>query len=197
RSATAQARPSLKAFFETVLRNPSTLPKFEDLHALAEGIANMRSEEIKTALPALFEALAYQDENVKAYACAALFAIAGRQDGAKLLDNRIEAIGHDLLSSRFPHIEGGEGIILGRLKPPPLEAAHFLLAFISQRDRDPNAQGGAIFELLRTAPQNSELVATIREFLSRPIDSNVRMGVLNALGNPGTTDAQLIALITE
>src|SRR5205814_3399402 len=46
-------------------------------------------------------------------------------------------------------------------------------------------------------PQNSELVATIREFLSRPIDSNVRMGVLNALGNPGTTDAQLIALITE
>ena len=58
-------------------------------------------------------------------------------------------------------------------------------------------QGGAIFELLRTAPQNSELVATIREFLSRPIDSNVRIGVLNALGNPGTKHIRLIALVTE
>ena len=97
----------------------------------------------------------------------------------------------------MPHIQGGEVIILGRLKPPPPEVAHFLLTFVSQRDRDPNAQGGAIFELLRTAPQNSELVATIREFLSRPIDSNVRIGVLNALGNPGTRDIRLIALITE
>src|SRR5438270_7806377 len=148
RSARAQTPSSLKAFFETVLRNPSTLPKFEDLHALAEAIPNMRSEDIKTALPTIFEALAYQDEHVKAYACAALFAIAGRQDGAKLLENRIEAIGHDLLSTRFAHIQGGEVIILGRLKPPPPEAAHFLLAFVSQRDRDPNAQGGAIFELL-------------------------------------------------
>src|SRR5438477_13210691 len=66
--------------------------------------------------------------------------MAGRQDGAKLLENCIEAIDHDLLSSRLPHIQGGEVIILGRLKPPPPEVAHFLLTFVSQRDRDPNAR---------------------------------------------------------
>jgi HEAT repeat protein len=126
-----------------------------------------------------------------------LFAIAGRPDGAELLMGRVDGIGHDLLSSPFEHIQGGEVIILGRLTPTPPGVVHFLLTFVKQADRDPNARGGAIFELLRIAPEDPELVATIREFLSGPIDSNVRIGVLNALGNPRTKDFQLIALVTE
>ena len=195
-SANSQAPPSLEVFFQTVLRNPSTLPKLEDLHTLTESVASTRPEDVTRALPAVFAALNYQDETVKAYACAALFAIAGRPDGAELLKSHIDAIGHDLLTSPFANIQAGEVVILGRVKPTPPESVTSLSTFVKQPDRDANAQSGAIFELVRIAPENPEVAAAIQEFLSRPMGSNTKIGILNALGNPGIKDVQLIAAVT-
>ena len=69
---------------------------------------------------------------------------------------------------------------------------------IEQTSRDSNAQGGAVFELLKIAPEDAEVIAAIQEFLSRPLDGHTRIGVLiiNALGNPHVKDARLIAVLT-
>jgi hypothetical protein len=194
-TANGQTPTSLEAFFQAIVRDPSTLPSIEDLHATAEKIAGTAPDEIRKALPVVFKALAEQDEKVKAYACSALFAVAGRPDGGSLLKDRIDSIGRDLLQSPFEHIQGGEVVILGRLSPTAPEATHFLLTFVKQVDRDHSAQAGAIFELLRATPESPEVTAAIRGFLSRPIESTTKVGVLNALGNQSTGNIQIVALV--
>ena len=69
------------------------------------------------------------------------------------------------------------------------------LTFLRRTDSDAEAQGaGVIFELVHIAPENPEVVATVREFLSRPtLDANGRIGVLNALGTSRVTDAHIIS----
>lgn len=196
RAATkAQSPSSLEEFFNTVLRNPSTLPKFDDLHRVTAGIADARPQDIRRALPAISTALAQNNEQVKAPACTALFAIAGRSDGAELLKTRIGTIGEDLLTSPFENIQAGEVVILGRLRPTPPKVVPLLLTFVKQADRNSNVQGGAIFELVQIAPENPEVIAAIEDYLSRQLDSSARIGVLNALGNPNVKDTQLIAMI--
>jgi hypothetical protein len=190
-----QASPPLEAFFERVLQNPSALPKFEELLEMSDGIATMRPDAISHSLPTILTALSHQDKEVKAYACSALFAIAGRSDGAKLLRSHINAIGQDLLTNPFQNIQAGEIGILGRIRPPLPEGVVLLLSFLKQTDRFPNAQGGAIFELLHMAPEKPEVVTAIQEFLSRPLDSTTRIGILNALGNPVVKDPQIIAFV--
>lgn len=186
--------PTLEAFFNGVLQNPSSLPEFEKLHRLTVNIGNIRSQEIVQGLPSVFAALEYQDERVKAYACAALFAIAQRPDGAKLLRSHIDEIGRDLLDSPYESIRAGEVTVLTSLKPvPPPEVVPILLTLLKRHDASTQAQGsGIIFELLHIAPENQEVIAAIQEFTSRPLNTKSRIDVLNALGNPSVKDAQLI-----
>jgi HEAT repeat protein len=70
-----------------------------------------------------------------------------------------------------------------------------LLTFLKRTDRDPRAQGSAVFALIRIAPDKPEVVAAIEEFLSRPLDSSSRIGALNALGIPSVKDVHLIAIV--
>ena len=48
---------------------------------------------------------------------------------------------------------------------------------------------------MRLAPENPQVVAAIREFLSRPLDNTTRIGALNALGNPNVKDVGLVAMV--
>jgi len=153
------------------------------------------SEEIREALPAIFAALAYEDELVKGNALTGLYEISRRPDGAALLRDHIGAMAEVLMTSPKSGTQGGVVVIFGNLTPPPPEVIPVLLRFLKQTSRDSNAQGGAAFELVRIAPENAEVIAAIQEFLSRPLDGQTRIGVLNALGNPHVKDARLIALL--
>lgn len=189
-------KPSLQAFFDALVSNPSSPPPFQQLHQLTLEIANAPSEEIKSGLPSVLTALGLQTESTKAYACAALFAIARRPDGASLLERHVPAIGRDLLSTKEPNIRAGEITILGSLKPPPREVVPILTDFLRNQGSDAPTQGAAaIFQLIQLAPENPKVVAAIQEFFSRPMDKSARIAALNALGNPRIKDSQLFLTV--
>lgn len=55
-SGGAQGQPSLRAFYEAVLQNPSYLPKHEDLHSLTNRIdSTMSAKEVEQGLPLSFK----------------------------------------------------------------------------------------------------------------------------------------------
>jgi hypothetical protein len=197
---TIESPPSLQAFFDKVLSSPSSPPSFEDLHRLALQLAHAPSHEIARGLPSLLAALALQDENSKAYACSALFAIARREDGADLLKQYVPAIGHDLLSTNLTNIRAGEIEILGVIKPsPPPEAVSILVEFVRRESPETQSQGaGAIFQLIQIAPDDPRVVETIHEFLSRAsLDKGARIATLNALGTPRIEDQRLLRDVTS
>lgn len=70
-----------------------------------------------------------------------------------------------------------------------------MLALLRQRDADLGTQVHTIYLLLQYAPDNAEVLAAIREFLSRPLDSDPRRSALQNLGNPRLKDPSLIRLV--
>ncbi len=199
RAQTHAQTPPLQTFFQALVDHydPSSLPKLEDVMKVTNQIPGARPEEITRALPAIFAALAHQDETVKAYASTGLFEIARRPDSAELLRSHVDVIGQDLLTSPKPETRAGEMIILGMLQPtPPPEVLPIFMTFLKRTDADARAQGSAIiFELVHIAPENPEVIAAIREFLSRPLDTKSKVDVLNALGDPRVKDARIIAMV--
>jgi len=155
--------------------------------------------EISNAMPDILAALAHQDDNVKSDALLALFAVAQRADSAALLRNHVDVIGHDLLTATTtkPETRAGEIIILGMLQPsPPPEVIPIFLTFLKRTDPDAQAQGsGVIFELVRIAPEDAEVISALRDFLSRPLDSKSKRETLVAVGNSRMKDGQIIAMM--
>ncbi len=195
----AQATPSLQEFFQALVEhyNPASLPKYEYVLKVTDQISGARTEDITKALPAILMALAHQDDNVKADAVLALFAISQRPDSAELLKKHIAGIAN-LFNLPNDRLQGAATIIMGSLRPtPPPEILPPLLTFLKRTDRDPQAQGSAVFYLARYAPDKPDVVAAIQEFLSRPLSKSTRIGVLNALGDPRVKDASLIQAVTN
>jgi HEAT repeat protein len=191
--------PSIQAFFQTLVDHydPASMPTEENFMRVIHQIDGARPEEITKALPAIFAALAHPDETVKHLAGTALFGIARRPDGAALLKSHINDMGRVLLTSPNPETRAGLELILGTLNPAPPEVLPVFLAFLKQTDADVQAQqGGVIFHLVQIVPDNPEVIAAVQEFLSRPLDSQNRIGTLNALGNPAIKDSRIIAAVT-
>src|SRR6266851_7614787 len=192
--------PSIQQFFQALVRtSPSALPKYENVLKVVDQIPGTTPSEISNAMPDILAALAHQDDNVKSDALLALFAVAQRADSAALLRNHVNVIGHDLLTATTtkPETRAGEIVILGMLKPsPPPEVVPIFLTFLKRTDPDAQAQGsGVIFELIRIAPENPEVIAAVRDFLSRPLDSKSKRETLVAVGNSQMKDGQIIAMI--
>lgn len=191
----AQTSP-LQEFYQSLLRNPSSAPPYENLRKVTGQIEKLRPEEIINALPAIFAAQANQDNTVSGYADSALFSIALRPDSAELLRDYVDAIGHEL-TSPAPERRAAAMVILGTLKPvPPPGVVPIFLAFLKRTDADAQAQGSsAIFELVHIAPENPEVIAALRDFLSRPLDSKSKREALVAVGKPTVKDAKILAMM--
>jgi hypothetical protein len=194
---TAQT-PSVQEFYQTLVDHydPSSPPPLATVERVTNQIAGARPDEINKMLPAVFAALAHQDETVKHYALTALYMIALRPDGAPLLRSHIKAIGN-ILTSPIPETRAGAILVIGTLKPvPPPEVVPIFLAFLKRTDTEAQAQGSSvIFELLHIAPENPEVIAAVREFLSRPLDNKSRREALVAVGKPSVKDSQIIAMM--
>jgi HEAT repeat protein len=191
--------PSVQAFFQRLVDHydPASMPTEDNFMRVIHQIEGASTQEITKALPAIFAALAHPDETVKHHACTALFEIARRRDGAALLRNHVDDIGHVLLNSPIPETRAGAVIILGTLNPPLPEVVPIFLAFLKRTDADAQAQGsGVIFHLVQIAPDDPKVIAEIQEFLSRSLDNASKIDTLNALGNPTIKDGRTIALIT-
>ena len=196
----APRTPSVQEFFQALVRtSPSALPKYENVLKVVDQIPGTAPKEISNAMPDIMAALVYQDDNVKSDALLALFAVAQRADSAALLKNHVDVIGRDLLNATTtkPETRAGEIVILGMLKPsPPPEVVPIFLTFLKRTDADAQAQGsGVIFELVRIAPENPEVISALRDFLSRPLDSKSKRETLVAVGNSRMKDGQIIAMI--
>jgi hypothetical protein len=194
----AQQTPTVQEFYQTLVDHydPSSPPPLATVERVTNQIAGARPDEVTKMLPAVFAALAHQGETVKHYALTALYMIALRPDGAALLRSHINAIGN-ILTSPIPETRAGAILVLGTLKPvPPAEVVHVFLTFLKRTDADVQAQGpGVIFELVHIAPENPEVIAAVRDFLSRPLDNKSRREALVALGKPTVKDAQIIAMM--
>ena len=192
----AQPLPSLDNFFETLVQHydPSSLPKYDDVLKVVDQIPGTRAEAITKAIPAIFRALSHPDENVATDAAFALTVICYRPDCGMLLKDRIREIS-TMFDSLNPRLQGIPAVIFSNMKPLPPEGLRALVSFLRRTDRDQVAQAGAVFALVRLAPDKPEVMAAIQEFLSRPLDSNSRVGALNALGTPGVNDTHLIAMV--
>ena len=195
-----QTPPPVQQFFQALVRtSPSALPKYENVLKVVDRIPGTAPNEISNAMPDILAALAHQDDNVKSDALLALFAVAQRADSAALLRNHVNVIGHDLLTATTtkPETRAGEMVVLGMLKPsPPPEVVPIFLTFLKRTDAEAQAEGSAvIFELVHIAPENPEVVAAVREFLSRPLDSKSRIDTFNALGTSRVKDAGIISVI--
>jgi hypothetical protein len=189
--------PGLQKFFQLLVEhyNPVALPKYEDVLKVTDQIGAARPENISRALPSIELALAHQDDNVKADAVLALFAIGLRPDSAALLKDYLKPIAN-LLNSPSARLQLSVTQVLGMLKPePPPEVSPALLSFLKQTDRDPLAQAGAISALVRIAPGKQGVDEAIKGFLGRPLDQQSKEAALNALGNSRGEDVQLIELV--
>ena len=190
----------LQEFFAKVLSSPSSPPPSQDLHKLTLELAHAPSQEIARGLSSVFAALGLQDENSKAYACAALFAIARREDGADLLRLHVSAIGSDLLSTNLSNIRAGEIEILGAIRPsPPPEAVSILLEFVRRDSPEAQSLGaGVIFQLIQIAPDDPRVIQAIQEFLSRAtLDRGTKIAALNAVGNLRVKNHQIEVTVTS
>ncbi|PYS58900.1 MAG: hypothetical protein DMF76_18010 [Acidobacteria bacterium] len=187
---------SLQEFYQSLVQNPSSPPAYENLRKVTGQIETLRPEEIIKALPAIFAALTHKDNTVSGYADSALFSIALRPDSAELLRGHVDAVGYEL-TSPAPERRAAALVILGTLKPvPPPEVVPIFLAFLKRTDADAQAQGsGAIFELVHIAPENPEVIAALRDFLSRPLDNKSRREALVAVGKATVKDAQIVAMM--
>jgi hypothetical protein len=132
---------------------------------------------------------------VKIYAASALFAVSLRPDSALLLRKYVTAIGA-LLNESDPRLQATPTLIFLNMKPKPLaESVPHLVSFLRRADRDQDAQGSAVFALVRIAPENPEVLSAIQQFLARDLDSKSRIGVLNALGYPSVKDVRIISMV--
>ena len=198
-SGVASAVPSLQQYFQALVQHydPSSLPKYEDLLKVTDQIATARAEDVAVALPAIFLTLAHQDDNLKIDAAFALTVISRRVDSAQLLGKYVAKLS-GLFDSSDSRLQSTPPLIFLNLKPPPSEVLEPVLSFVKRTDRDPQAQGSAIFTLIRLAPNEREVAAVVQEFLSRQLDISTRIGVLNALGTPNVRDVGIIeAVITS
>jgi len=187
--------PSIEEFYRSLVANGHPAPMEVQMKVIKQ-IPGVGSDEIKKALPAVLGALMYDDEGLKHNALAGLYEISRRPDGATLLRDYIGPVGEVLMTSPQSETQAGVVVFFGNITPAPPEVIPVLLRFLKQTSRDSNAQGGAVFELVQIAPEDPEVIAAIQEFLSRPLDGQTRIGVLNALGNPHVKDARLIAVLT-
>jgi Lipoprotein amino terminal region len=192
-----QATSTLQEFFQRLVDHysPGSLPKFDELMRVEEQIAGLHSEEVTKALPVVFTALGRQDVEVKIYASSAIFAVSLRPDSALLLRKYVTAIS-DLLNESDPRLQAISTLIFLNMKPKPLaESLPSLVNFLRRTDRDQDAQGSAVFALVRIAPENPEVLSAIQQFLARDLDYKSRIGVLNALGSPGFKDVRIVSVV--
>ena len=187
---------ALQEFYQALVQNPSSPPAYENLRKVTGQIEKLRPEEIIKALPSILAAQAHQDNTVSGYAASALFRIALRPDSAELLRGQVGPIGHEL-NSPTAERRAAAMVILATLKPvPPPEVVPILVTFLKRTDADAQAQGSsAIFELVRIAPENPEVIAAVRDFLSRPLDSKSKREALVAVGKPTVKNAQIVAMV--
>jgi HEAT repeat protein len=190
---TTQAESPAK-FYESLVNNydRSWAPKNGEALEFADQLRQASREDVKDALPPIFRALSHEDDRVKSYAALALYSIEQRADGVPLLDSRVREIAQ-LLNSSSPQLQSSGVEILGGLKAR--EVQPILTEFLQRTDADQNAQAGAVSILLRSAPEDPKVVASVVSLLSRSTQLETRVAILNAMGTPNAQDPRIRKLV--
>ncbi|MGH9500087.1 MAG: hypothetical protein ACRD3L_13180 [Terriglobales bacterium] len=178
--------PSLAQFFQVLLQDydPSHLPKFEAFLKVQSQISDLRREDVASALPSvLARAFAHRDDTVRKYAAGAIFSIGQRPDGPALLRPHAEAI-DDGLKASDAHLQGATVQLLAIFQPDlPEGVVSSLAAFVRRTDRDLSAQIDAITLMLRTEPNNPDVISAFQSFTSRPLDSQSKTALMSGISN--------------
>ncbi len=189
----AQTPVTLKSFFQDLIRNfrTSGLPDSKTLLNVQEQVAGMSSGEVSEALPSIAAALNYPDESVQAYGASAIFAVSLRSDSAELLKPYISSVG-GLFNSPSNRLQYLAALTLVGLKPsPPPEVLPPMLAYLNSTGPPPVRQVSALAALVRIAPEKPEVIDAVVKFMSRPLDTDTRIAVLNSIHTSRVTDLRV------
>ncbi len=194
-AAPSRRAPSLQEFFESILRNPGSLPTWQEYDPVDRSIASAPAGDISNALPAIAAALATGNNAIQHYAAGALIAISTRRDSAPLLKNYVRPISV-LLQSPDERLQAGALAILSMLKPvPPPEIVPPLLDYLSRADVDPHNQAGVVNTLLRFRPDDPTIVEAVAQFASRPLDRSTRVHLMDAIHISRANDPRIVQIV--
>jgi len=184
--AQPQEPTTLKHFLEKRLSDPpnTSPPPYEALLRVVDSLGTANGGEIQASLPLLSLALKSNVANLPVEAVLAIFAIAGRPDGAKLLSSKLDEIAL-LMQHSDERISGGSATILSGLTGAiPDSTVPLLLTQL----RSPRVSTLVKTEIIRTllvSPKiRDQAMPAIRRLASDPtVDEQVRAMAQRALQN--------------
>jgi len=154
------------------------------------------SGEITEAIPYIISATTHQDDKIKLAGLMALFAIGQRPDGAMLLKPTIATLGNLLENSSDPRVARMAGTILATMHPQPLpEVIAAVLTFVQKTNENMGIQAGVSEILMDWAYDKPGVLAAIDTLARRPLSSNSRIGLLDAIGRKPRPDDRLYKII--
>jgi HEAT repeat protein len=172
----------IREFYLSLVRSPESVPKYDDLLAIQGLIGSATPAEMSLALPDIIGALESDNEEVRVYAAAGLFAVSSRDDSSRLLAKYVRQLA-TLLQDPAPRLQAAGVTILGAMRPkPPAEVVCLLIDFIRDGARIRAAQASAVFQLLRIAPADPDVAGAVVAHLALDLPPHHRINVLNALG---------------
>ena len=178
--------PNLREFFRGLVEhyNPATVPDRTTFLNVSDQIPSASPQDISDVLPSIGAAVKHADQKVKSYGALALAVISQRTDGADLLRNYTDDVIGMLNGDNKP-LQRISVTILSNIAPRlPDQTSPAMLEYVSKNNTDPEIQAGVLFALIRTAPTDPRVTDITKHLLSKPLDREPKIAVLNAVGTP-------------
>jgi len=191
------APPSLQQLFQELVQQHSSghPPTYDDVLRVAHRAEETTPKDVTDAMPLIMAALQSPDIDLHTDAALVIWGVGSRVDALELLRGQYQALAQ-LLLSPDERLQMTPIFLFNELRPKaPPEVIPILLQFLGRPNRDAKAQAGAVGILVRIAPQDPQVIASIRAYLSKPQDTSSRINTLNALRGMKTSDDELIAAV--
>jgi HEAT repeat protein len=188
----------VQQFYRSLADSSKAMHRTEgDSVKYAEQTQQLSDGDIERLMPTLLELIRLNDHQLRSDSLLALFTIGQRHNGAELLSTHIEEIGA-LLSVDDPTLPGATATFMSSIKPvPPREVIRPLYRFLKMTNADPQAQVGAVYTLVRLAPDDNGVAAAVASFFGRSLVKGTREDALNALGSSKVTSTALRSIVYQ
>lgn len=187
-SGLAQQTHPPAEFLRLLMHDPSQVPAYGEGLRVMDQISTMTPADVRSTVPVIFEAVRSPNQMAQLQAGLALYAIALRPDGAKLLDSRSDEI-LGLLQHRENRLKTTGVIVAERMNIPAAKLDAEFLRFLGDETQPAEVKPGVVFALVRKGPLSADSARRIGEFLkSRAADISARNDTLNAIASQPNDD---------
>lgn len=163
----------------------------------AERTQELSDTDIEQLMPSLLQIIRSSDHQLRSDGLLALFTIGQRQNGADLLREHVREIG-ELLSVDDPTIPSATATFISSIRPsPPVEVVEPLSTFLEKDNANTQTQIGAIYTLVRVAPDDPRVLTGVKKFFGKNLSKTDKESALNALGSKTVAGSSLSSFVYE